>query len=70
MDRLRALREARGLSQFGLAAAAGVSPSTVYKYERDPTSVLPDILAKLAAALGVNAHELLAETPAELGGRA
>ena len=52
--RLRALREAAGLSQLDLAAAAGVRHQTVSKLELElgRRSPEPRTLAKLAGALG------------------
>ncbi len=53
-DKLRALRELAGLSQDGLARAAGVSTSTVVKLEHGPLAPSWDTAVKLAAALGVS----------------
>ena len=53
-DKLRALRELAGLSQDGLARAAGVSTSTVVKLEHGPLDPSWDTAVKLAEALGVS----------------
>jgi len=61
--RLRERRLAAGLKQADLAAAAGVSPSYLNLIEHNRRNVTPAVLARLAAALGVE--------PAALGeGRA
>jgi transcriptional regulator with XRE-family HTH domain len=52
-DRLRALREAAGLTQEGLARKAGLSSSTVAKPERGPLDPHWGTALKLADALGV-----------------
>jgi transcriptional regulator with XRE-family HTH domain len=63
-NRLRELREQRGLSQFQLALAAEVSPSTVYAYEHGSRPWRPDTLRRLADALGVTVEELVGREPA------
>jgi transcriptional regulator with XRE-family HTH domain len=58
-QRLRALREARGLSQRALCRAAGLGETTVCLWELE--HCLPDAnsLVALADALGVTTDELL-----------
>jgi transcriptional regulator with XRE-family HTH domain len=51
--RLKALREAAGLSQRALADRAGVAPETVARLERDRTPPRAGTVRKVAAALGV-----------------
>jgi transcriptional regulator with XRE-family HTH domain len=56
-SRVRAAREARGLTREQLAVRAGVSSSTLYLAER--AGLLSDATAaKVAAVLGVPAEEL------------
>jgi transcriptional regulator with XRE-family HTH domain len=65
--RLKELREAAGLSQDGLARAAGLSTSTVAKIERldiDPSWTTVQALAK---ALGVDCTAFQDEAPAKKG---
>jgi transcriptional regulator with XRE-family HTH domain len=51
---LKPLRLEHALSQEDLATAAGVSPGTVNRLERQPgRPVSPRVVRKLAAALGV-----------------
>lgn len=59
-DRLRAAREARGLSQSRLARLADVATSTVNRIERGERIPRVDVLARLAAELGVSVDDLLA----------
>jgi transcriptional regulator with XRE-family HTH domain len=59
--RLKALREARGLTQDGLARAAGLTVSTVTKLERPGKEPSWDTAKKLAKALGVTLDELADE---------
>lgn len=60
---LRRLRKERGLSQEALAHEAGIDRTYVSALERSVYSVSIDVLAELAAALDVQAMELL--RPAE-----
>ena len=54
MHRLRPLRLERAMTQEELAKAAGLSPGTVNRIERDGgRPVSPPTIRKLAAALGV-----------------
>lgn len=57
--RLRALREARGLSQDALAAAADLHRNYVGMLERGQTGTTLETLATLAAALELSLPELL-----------
>ncbi len=52
-ERLRVLREQRGLSQRGLAAASYLSPNALSQIERGNVSPSVSTLNQLAAALGV-----------------
>jgi transcriptional regulator with XRE-family HTH domain len=57
--RLRALRVDRGLSQEEVAARAGMAASTLSRLESGDRRFALDHIAPLAAALGVEAGELL-----------
>lgn len=59
MNKLKELRETRALSMRELAAAAGVGHNTIYRIEHGQTNVLPRTVRRLAAALGVEPHELM-----------
>lgn len=56
---LRRLRAERGISQEGLADLAGLHRTYVGSIERSERNVSIDNIAKLAAALRVEASELL-----------
>jgi transcriptional regulator with XRE-family HTH domain len=57
--RLRHLRESRGLTQRALSAKSGVSQGGILHIERGRvTRPSYDVVAKLAAALGVGVEEL------------
>ena len=58
--RLRALREERGLSLEAVAAAAGMSTSTLSRLETGKRRLALDHLAPLARALGASVDALLA----------
>lgn len=53
-ERLKALRESAGLTQEGLARAAGVSVSTVSKLEQLGQDPAWSTVVKIAAGLGVS----------------
>jgi len=57
-DRLRAIRESRGLSRERLAAAVGISPRTIARAELGEAEPVPIIVAALAAALGVDVESV------------
>jgi excisionase family DNA binding protein len=61
--RLRALREAAGLSQLALAAASGVTNDTICRLEMGRRSPRRDSLGRLAHALGVAPEELIGGGP-------
>jgi transcriptional regulator with XRE-family HTH domain len=58
-DRVRELRAGAGLSQGGLAAAAGLSRNTIYRIEADRAPADFQTVVKVAAALGVDAAALM-----------
>jgi transcriptional regulator with XRE-family HTH domain len=63
-ERLKALRDAAGLSQEALARAAGISTSAVTKLEQAGKEPSWDTAKKLAKALGATLDDLAVEEPA------
>jgi len=65
-ERIRAAREAKGMTTVQLAAAVGVSQSAVSNWEtgagRAPSR---DNAVKVARVLGITVDELLADAPAQ-----
>lgn len=61
--RVRDLRAERSMSQYQLAAAAGISRDSVYRTELATHSAGLDHLALIADALGVPLSELVRERP-------
>ncbi len=61
MEKLKQLREERGLSQVKLAARADLNPATVNQIERGMRDASPGTLRKLADALEVSLYDLLEE---------
>jgi transcriptional regulator with XRE-family HTH domain len=59
VPRLQTLRIARLLTQQQLAEAAGVSPHTIVRLEREGARAELRTIARLATALGVTAAELM-----------
>ena len=57
-DVLRRLRQEAGLSQAGLAAAAGVHLRQIHRYESGEQQPALDVAQRLASALGVTLDEL------------
>lgn len=56
---IRATRHERGLAQEALAARAGIDRSYSGAIERGEFNVTLDTIAKIAAALGISASQLL-----------
>ena len=67
-QRIRRARQARGLTQNGLAAAVGVSRSAVAQWETDRAGQVRGNLTRIAAVLGVSVEYLLHGREAEVGG--
>src|SRR4051812_43469423 len=61
-DVLRRLRQEAGLSQAGLAAAAGIHLRQIHRYESGEQQPALDVAHRLAAALGVTLDELAGGT--------
>ena len=66
LERIREWREARGLTQHELAAAADVGHATVARTELG-ASTTPKTARKIATALGLEVTDLMAEPPAYAG---
>jgi len=58
-ERLKEIREKRGLSKKELALKIGVSPSTITRYEKDGRIPKLTILKKISEALNVPINYLL-----------
>lgn len=58
MRTIRELREAAGLTQLELANALGVTPSTVYKWERGMNEPKASQLKGMALLFGVSMDEI------------
>jgi transcriptional regulator with XRE-family HTH domain len=59
VDRLKALRQLRAMSQEELAEESGVGRATISRIERGLSSAHGRTLRKLAKALGVNVEKLV-----------
>ena len=57
--RMRAAREAAGMTQVAAAERSGVHRISIMKFETERTVPTLDVLYRLAAAYGVNVCELL-----------
>ena len=64
-DRLRSIRQARGMTQRELADRAHITVTYVSRLEAGGAAPGIDLLERLAAALGVKVTELLPATPGE-----
>ena len=59
-ERIRILREDRGISQVELAERIGVSKQNMYKYENDIITNIPsDKIESMAKVLNVSYEDLL-----------
>ncbi len=64
MQTIRQLREAKGWTQLQLANKAGVTPSTIYNWERGRFEPKASQLRAVARALGVSSDDIeLVEEP-------
>jgi transcriptional regulator with XRE-family HTH domain len=59
VDKLKALREEKVLSQRELARMANLAQGTVWRIEKGFSEVHPQTIRKLARALGVEPKELV-----------
>lgn len=62
-EKIRALREARGMTQFQLASRAGVRPEAISMAELGKATPRTQTLASVAEALGVALVEILGSEP-------
>ena len=58
-ERLRQLRLRRNLTQVGLAAAAQLSPGTIFHLENNHREPKPETIEKLSQALDVELSDLI-----------
>ncbi len=61
MNKLKAARLARGLSQLDLTQKTGISPQTISQMENEKIYPYPGWRKKLSKALGVSEKELFPE---------
>lgn len=59
LNRIRELREARGLSGTKLAEMVGISPQYLYKLERGEKGLNDKLIAEFTKVLGVSSDYLL-----------
>lgn len=61
-EKIKTLRKSRGLTQAELATLCGLSRNSIYYYENNSISTLPNTanIEKIASALGVSTWELMA----------
>ncbi|MBQ1516295.1 MAG: helix-turn-helix transcriptional regulator [Lachnospiraceae bacterium] len=59
MNRIRLIREERGMSLNGLATRAEVSAPYLLDLERGARGAKPETLERIAAALGVKVEDLM-----------
>ncbi len=59
VERLKALRQLRALSQHELSERSGVGRATISRIERGETGAHGRTLRRLASALGVGVEELV-----------
>lgn len=61
-EQLRTRRLLAGLTQTALAAKVGVHPISVTRYETGSMNPRPDVIARLARALGIRLDEISSVT--------
>ena len=62
--RIKKIREDKGLTQVQLAKSLGIGSSTFSRYESGEVSPSPEMLSKIAVALGVDVNMLFDDTSA------
>ena len=67
-ENIRAIREARGMTQVALAEAIGATKSTLSKIERGARNVTVDELRALAEAFGTSMEDVVDYDPARAPG--
>lgn len=68
-ENVRRQRHAAGLSQEALALEAGLDRTYISQVEREKRNVTIEVLARLAAALGTSADQLLVPQKKARSGR-
>jgi transcriptional regulator with XRE-family HTH domain len=58
-ERLAAAREERGMSSSDFARLLGVTPTAVWNWEKNGVTPRPEMLERIARALGVRVEHLL-----------
>ncbi|MBQ1791799.1 MAG: helix-turn-helix transcriptional regulator [Oscillospiraceae bacterium] len=59
MNNIKAIREAKGITQKGLAKAANISAPFLYDLEQNRRGAKPETWARIADALGVEVNDLI-----------
>ena len=62
--RIKKIREDKGLTQVQLAKSLGIGSSTFSRYESGEVGPSPEMLSKIAYALGVDVNMLFDDTSA------
>ena len=62
--RIKKIREDKGLTQVDVAKLIGIGGSTFSRYESGEVSPSPEMLSKIAVALGVDVNMLFDDTSA------
>jgi transcriptional regulator with XRE-family HTH domain len=65
-EKIRAVRQKKGLSQIELAESASIYQKNISRYENDTTDPSASALKKIADALGVTADYLLNNSEEEI----
>jgi transcriptional regulator with XRE-family HTH domain len=65
-EKIRAVRQKKGLSQIELAESANIYQKNISRYENDTTDPSASALKKIADALGVTADYLLNNSEEEI----
>ncbi len=68
MKTIRELREAQGWTQLDLAYKLGVTPSTVYNWERGRSELTASRLRQLAQLFGVSMDDIALPSEKAQGG--
>lgn len=63
-EKIRFIRETRGLSQENVAAQLGVAQNTYSKIERNETKLTTDMLHRIAGILEVTPMDIMSNQPA------
>ena len=67
-QRIKLIRDERGMSQIQLAEILGVDPSHICRIEKGKGTCSISLIQKLATVLGVTVASLLDETTAKASG--